>query len=115
MGPLGAVLLIAEGGSVAELVEDLGEGLAVRYGGFGLDADLVASGVDWVLLVGLAFVGDGPETAVLADAEDLVAGAEVAVGGVVEGVVLEGAGSVEVEAESREAGLEIVDDQLRGT
>ena len=34
------------------------------------------------------------------------AGAEVAGGGVVEGVVLEGAGGVEVEAERGEAGLE---------
>jgi hypothetical protein len=38
--------------------------------------------------------------------EDLLTGAEVAGGSVVEGVVLEGAGGVEVEAEGREAGLE---------
>jgi hypothetical protein len=109
VGPLGAVLLVDEGGSVAKLLEDLGESLAFRDGGLGLDADLVASGVDRVLLVRLAFMGDGAERAVLADAEDLPKGAEVAVRCVVEGVVLEGAGSVEVKAELGETGLEIVD------
>jgi hypothetical protein len=109
VGPLGAVLLVDEGRSVAELKKDLGQRRAFGYGGFGLDADLVASGVDGVLLVGLAFVGDGAEAAVLADAEDLAEGAEVAVGSVVEGVVLEGAGSVEMEAEGGKAGLEIDD------
>ncbi len=105
VGPLGAVLLVGEGWGVAELLEDLGEGGAVGEGGFGLDADLVAGGVDGIL-VGHALVGEGAEGAVLADAEEMAFGAEVAGGCVVQSIVLEGAGSVEVEAKLGEAGLE---------
>jgi len=96
--PLGAVFLVGESGSVAELLEYLGHGFAFGDDGFGFNADLVASGVDGVLLVGKALVRDGAEIAVLAQAEDLFASAEVAIGSVVEGVVLEGAGSDKVEA-----------------
>jgi hypothetical protein len=42
----------------------------------------------------------------LPDAEDLAPVSKVAAGGVVEGVVLEGAGCVEVKAELRKARLE---------
>jgi hypothetical protein len=106
MRPLGAVFLVGESGSVAELLEYLGHGFAFGDDGFGFDADLVAGGVDGVLLVGKALVCEGAEAAVLAQAEDLFAGAEIAVGSVVEGIVLEGAGSDEVEAELGKAGLE---------
>jgi hypothetical protein len=51
-------------------------------------------------------VREGVDVAVLTEAEDLPAGAEVAIGSVVEGVVLEGARSDELEAELWEAGLE---------
>ena len=64
---------------------------------------------------GLALVGDGPEAAVAADAEDLPGFAEGAGWGVVEGVLLEGAGRVEQEAEAGETRLqagEIVDGEL---
>src|SRR5665213_538880 len=87
--PLGAELFVSEDGSVAELLEDLRERRAVSDGGLGLDADLVARGVDGGL-VGLALVGDGTEVAVLADAKELFFYAEIAVGCVVESVVLEG-------------------------
>ncbi len=97
VGPLGAVFLVDEGGDVAELLEDGGEGGAIGDGGFSLDADLVASEV--VGLVGQAFVGEGPEVAVLAEAENLTLGAEFARGSVVENVAFEGAGRVETEAE----------------
>ena len=112
-GPLGAVLLVDEGGSVAELREDVGEGVRVGDGGLGLDADLVARGVGDAVVD--ALVGEGVDAAVLAEAEDLAFGAEVAGGSVVEGVVLEGARGVEVEAEMREAGLEERLDRRRGT
>ena len=51
-------------------------------------------------------MGDGPEIAVLADAEDLTLGAEFARGSVVEDVAFEGAGRIEVEAELGQARLE---------
>ena len=88
------------------MLEDLGHRFGFGDDGLGLDADLVAGGVDGVLLVGETLVGEGREAAVLAEAEDLLAGAEVAVGSVVEGVVFEGAGRVEMEAEVSETGLE---------
>ena len=51
-------------------------------------------------------MGDGVGIAVLADAEDFSTGAEVAGGSVVEGVVLEGAGGLDLKAEGEKAGLE---------
>jgi len=104
--PLGAVLLVDEGGGVAELVEDLREGGAFGDDGFSLDADLVACGVGRIVGTGLALVGDGAEWAVLADAQELAILAEFARRSVVEGVVLEGAFGVEVKTERGEAGLE---------
>ena len=83
MGPLGAVFLIDERGGVAELLEDGTEGGAIGYGGFGFDANLIAGSVYGLVGAGLAFVGDGAERAVLADAEDLFALAEVTGGSVV--------------------------------
>ena len=81
-----------------------------------LDADFVAGRVgDVGGGPGLALVGDGPEVAVLADAEDLFGFAKGACGGVVEGVVLERARRVQQEAEARKARLkagEIVDGEL---
>ncbi len=106
VGPLGAILFVDEGRGVAELQEDGCEGRTLCDGCLGLDTDFVAGGIDGFVEAGLAFVGDGAERAVLPDAEDLLAGAKVAGGGVVEGVELEGAGGVEVEAEGGETGLE---------
>jgi len=103
--PFGAVLLIDESWVVAELMKDLGHRVGVGDRGFGFDADLVAGGIDWILLVGQTLVRDGAEAAVLANAEDLAAGAEVAGWSVVEGVVLEGAGCDEMKTECREEGL----------
>ena len=71
--------------------------------------------MSWGRRSGLALVGDGPEAAVAADAEDLFGFAEGAGGGVVEGVLLEGAGCIEQEAEAGEARLQaskIVDGEL---
>jgi len=98
VGPLGAVLLVDKGGGVAELLEDGGKGRGLGDSGLSLDADLVAGGVDGGFEAGFALVGDRTEGAVLADAEDLFALAEIAGGSVVEGVVFEGARGVEVEA-----------------
>ncbi len=106
VGPLGAVLVVGEGGGVAELAEDGVEGRAFGDGGLGFDADLVAGGVDGIFGAGLALVRDGADGTVLTDAEDLPSGAEITGGGVVEDVVLEGAGSFELEAECGETGLE---------
>src|ERR1700733_6330911 len=92
-GVFGAVLLVDEGGGVADLAEDLGEGVRVGDGGLGLDADLVA-GVVGVIVVD-ALVGEGVDAAVLAEAEDLAFSAEIASGRVEESVVLVGAWSDE--------------------
>ena len=69
-GELGAVLLVDEGGAVAELGEDLGKGVRVGDGGLGLDADLVAGGVGVGGVVD-ALVGEGVDAAVFAEAKDL--------------------------------------------
>ncbi len=54
-------------------------------------------------------MGQDAERTVLAQAQDLFAGAQIAGRRVVEGVVLEGAGRVEVEAEGWKARLKIED------
>ena len=86
-------------------MEDLGEGISVVYGGLGLDALFVAGGIAG-LLGGDALVGEGADISVVADAQDLALAAEAALGCVVEGVLLEGAGRIEVEAELGEPRLE---------
>lgn len=105
MGPLAAEFLVAEDRGESELLEDDAESGAIVDGGLGLNADLVA-GRAVVGGIYLALVGDGPDRAVLADAEDLFEIAETAGGGVIEGVLLEGARRHKLEAESGEAGLE---------
>ena len=104
--PLGAKLFIAEDGRVAQHLEDLAECGTVFQLGLRLDADLVAG---WVAVgrgTGLALVGDGPEAAIAADAENLPGFAEGPAGRVVEGVLLEGSGRIEQEAEAGEKRLE---------
>jgi L-threonylcarbamoyladenylate synthase len=103
-GIFGAVLLIEEGGSIAKLGEDLGEGMRVGDGGLGLDADLVAGGVGIAGVVD-ALVGEGVNAAVLAKAEDLAFCAQITRGRVEESVVLEGPRCFKVEAKARKAGL----------
>ena len=51
-------------------------------------------------------MGDGPEIAVAADAEDLLGFAEGAAGGIVEGVLLEGAGRIQQEAQGGKSQLQ---------
>lgn len=92
----GAPLFVDEGGLVAELGEDVADGLAVRNIGFGFFAMFMASG--GVVVPWEAFVGDDPAVAVPAHAQDGLARAEAAVGGVEEEVALEGAGGFLVEA-----------------
>lgn len=104
VGPFGAEFFVDKGWGVAELLEDFCEGVAVGYGRFGFDADFIA--VVAGELVGHALVREGAELAVVADAKDLPVGAEIVGRGVVEGVELEGAGGVEMEAELRQARLE---------
>ena len=114
--PLSAKLFVAEDGSVAEGFEDRTERGTVVEMGLSLDADFVAGGVGADGRgTGLAFVGDSPEAAVAADAEDLLGFAKGASRGVVEGVLLEGAGCVEQEAEGGELrfqACEIVDGEF---
>lgn len=62
VGPLGAVLLVDEGGVVAELLENVGEGRALCEYGLGLDADFVASGVYGIFGAGFSLVGDNPSS-----------------------------------------------------
>jgi len=133
MGPLGAELLVAEDGLESELMEDGGEGWAVVEEGLGLDADFIAGrgavagripGADQIAGacriavrggVCRTLVGDDPEIAVVANTKDLLDGPEGAGGGVVEGVLLEGAGRIELEAEAGKTRLqagEIVDGEL---
>src|SRR5215467_13013788 len=99
MRPLGAVLLVSEGGNVTEVNEDVGECLAIGDGGFGLNAGLISRGIADASGIGEAFVCQSPRVAVAADAEDFGASAEVAGRGVVERVVFEGARSVDAETE----------------
>ena len=103
VGPLGPEFFVDKGREVTELFEDGGEGGPVFDRGFGFDADFVARDVG--RLVDWALVSDGPDGAVVAEAEKFSFGPEVAGGGVVEGVVLEGAGSVEVKAKLGKAEL----------
>lgn len=103
VGPLGTEFFVDKGWSVAELPEDFGEGFAISNGGFGFNADFVASVAGRV--IGHSFVSDGADAAVLANAENLSGGAQIVVGGVEESVVLEGAGSLKLEAELRKARL----------
>ncbi len=102
--PFGAELLVDEGGRVAEVGEYGGEGVAVADGRLGFDAGLI-SGVVGVFRG--ALVGEGAAAAVAAEAEKLMAAAELAVWGVEEGVVLEGAWGFEMKAEVGEAFLEL--------
>jgi hypothetical protein len=106
VGPLGAELLVDEGWNVAELAEDLSQCGPLCDGGLSFDANFVAGGVDGSLLIGLALVGEGAEVAILTDTKDLPPATDVAVGGVVEGVVLEGAGRGQMKTEFAEAALE---------
>jgi hypothetical protein len=101
VGEFGTVFFVDEGGLEAELGEDVADGLAVLDLGFGFVTMLVAG--FGVIVLRQAFVGDDPAVAIFADAEDGLHGAEAAVGGVVEDVALEGAGSFEVKAGVEEA------------
>ena len=93
--PLGAPFFVAEGLNKAERVEDFGKYSAVGDFGFSFDAVFVAI-LAWT--VGRhAFVSDGPSSGVAADAEDLNAGAQLAVGRVVEDVALKAARGMELE------------------
>ena len=111
-GPLCAGFFVDEGGGITELLEDGGEGWAVLDSGLGFDADLVARDVG--RLVARALVSDGPNYAVVAQAEKLTLGSEVAGRGVVEGVVLEGAGSVRGGSLAEGGGTEGRLDRIRG-
>src|SRR5579871_3285527 len=93
--PLGAELFVDESRRITELFEDGCEGWAVLYCGLGFDADFVPRAVRW--LIAWTFVCKGPSGAVVAEKKKLTLGPEVAGRSVVECVVLEGAGSVEVE------------------
>ena len=96
MGPFGAEFFVNEDGGIAELIEDFGERVAVGYGGFGLDADLIARVAG--ALIGQAFVGECTDVAVLANAEELTLGAEIAVWSVEESVVFKGPSGLKMEA-----------------
>jgi len=102
VGPLGAVLFVGEGWSVADLLEDFGESGTFSYSRLCLDANFVAGIFGSVLLIADPLVGDGAEGAVLADAEKGAFGAEISGRCVVEGVVLEGAWCLQMEAQLRE-------------
>jgi len=101
VGPLGAPFLVAKGGNEAEREKDFRHGSAVGDLGFGFDAVLVGvfAGPD----VRQALVGDGPSAGITADAQNLGAGAHLAVRRVVEHVALEGARGLEAEASGLEA------------
>jgi len=96
------------------LLEDGAESGAIVDCGFGFDADFV-TGCSAAIGPCLALVGDRPERAVLAQAQDLPGFAEGAGGRVVERVLLEGAGGIELKAEAGKARLQtgkIVDGEL---
>src|SRR5580693_8582680 len=100
--PLCAVLLVYEDRIVAQLVKYLRQGRALGNDRLGLNADLVARRVHGVL-IRLALVGNGAEVAVLPDAKNLAAQAQLARRCVVQGVLFEGACGDQLEAELRKS------------
>ena len=96
--PLGAPFFVAEGSYKAKRKKDFGEGVAVGDLGFGFDAVLVA--VFAGAVVRQTLVGYGPAAGIAADAEDLSAGAHLAVWGVVEYVAFKAARGKQFESSS---------------
>ena len=101
IGPLGTPFLVAEGGNEAEREKNFGHRIAV--GDFGLGFDAVLVGVFAGTNVRQALVGDRPAAGITAYAQNLGAGAHLAVGRVVENVALEGARGLQREAGGLEA------------
>jgi hypothetical protein len=96
-------------------VEDGGKRGAVFEKGLSLDTDFIAGRPFLLGGMGGTLVGNGPKIAIAADAEDLAGGTEDAIGRVVEGVLLEGAGRVELKTEAGKTRLQangIVDREL---
>ncbi len=100
-GPLGAPLLVAEGGYQVEGSEDLGKCFAVADLGFCLDAVLMA--VFAGTCIGQALMRQGPASRVTPDAQDLGACAHLPVRRVVEGIGLECARGLQLEPGSLQA------------
>ena len=100
--PLGAPFFVAEGGDEAEREKDLRRERCRRRPRFRFRRG--ACGVSSPgPVVGQALVGDGPAAGVAADAENLGAGAHLAVGRVVEDVALKAARSLQRESGGLEA------------
>lgn len=99
--PLGAPLLVAKGGVEAEGMEDQGEVVAVGDFGFCFNAVFVRifAGTN----VRQALVGEDAAAGIVADAENLGAGAHFPVGGVIKDVALKAARGLHGEAGGREA------------
>lgn len=104
IGILGAIFFVGERGLEAELDEDVANGFAILDLGFRFFAMLVGAG--GVVIGGQAFVGDDPALSIFANAENALLSAEAAVGSVVEGVALEGARGIFVEAGGEKALVE---------
>jgi len=89
ISPLGAPFFIAERSGEAEGKKDVGQGVAIGDRGFRLDAVFVAA---FTRRTGRqAFVGQRPSARVIADAQNLSARAQPAVGRVIEDVALKAA------------------------
>ena len=103
MRPLRAELLVHKDSPVAELLEDLSQRMTVGHGRLGLDTDLVAAVAGSLLRH--ALMGQRAQVAILPDTQQLRPRPQIAPGGVVQSIVLKGAGRIEMEAKLRKAGL----------
>lgn len=105
IGVFGTPLLIDKDRFVSELAEDDSKSVAVGNFGLGFYAAFVAGGR--IVVGGHALVGEEPMVAVSSDSENRAAGAEAAVGRVVECIALEAAEGNDSEPEAPNALLKL--------
>ncbi len=102
VGPLGAPFFITKRRNESKTKEKLCERIAVRDAGLGFNAVLVSVlGRD--VRTGKALMRERPAARVATDAENLGAGAHLAIGRVVEGICLEAARSFQAKTRGFEA------------
>ena len=95
VGVLASVFFVAESRTVTKAGEDFGERGAVGDFGLGLDPHLIHAG--GVFVIRVALMGDDVVPSIFADTKNLTLGLEGSIRGVVQGVLLKGSGSLEME------------------
>src|SRR6185437_6708917 len=104
-GVLGAPFFIAERGKQSEGAENLCESLTAGDLGFGFDAMFVQvlSGAG----VGKALMGQGPVAGIVADTQDFSAGAQLAVGRVIQDVAFKRTRGLEAKSGRRKTLMQV--------